>query len=287
MKLRALSPLQIALLVSAALHALLLTIRFVEPEAFERVFQDAPLEVILVNAKTDEVPDKAQAIAQTSMAGGGDLEMGRATSPVPLSVLTDTGDFFEEEKAQQQLQSLELKQQLLLSQVRQQLAALPPIDPRIAANQAEQMEREEKRRQLIKLLAEIERRIQTQNAKPKKRYVSPSVREEVYAVYYDEVRRAIEDRGTERFPQSRGQKIYGELTMSVTIHHNGKIVDTRIEQSSGNPILDKQSHSIVLSAGPFRKFPPAMRRQSDQIVIVSLFKFTRDETLEAQVSTSP
>ncbi len=287
MKLRALSPLQIALLVSAALHALLLTIRFVEPEAFERVFQDAPLEVILVNAKTDEVPDKAQAIAQTSMAGGGDLEMGRATSPVPLSVLTDTGDFLEEEKAQQQLQSLELKQQLLLSQVRQQLAALPPIDPRVAASQAEQREREEKRRQLIKLLAEIERRIQTQNAKPKKRYVSPSVREEVYAVYYDEVRRAIEDRGTERFPQSRGQKIYGELTMSVTIHHNGKIVDTRIEQSSGNPILDKQSHSIVLSAGPFRKFPQAMRRQSDQIVIVSLFKFTRDETLEAQVSTSP
>jgi periplasmic protein TonB len=285
--LRALSPLQIALLVSAALHALLLTIRFVDPQAFERVFQDAPLEVILVNAKTDEVPDKAQAIAQTSMAGGGDLEMGRATSPVPLSLLTDTGDFFEEEKAQQQLQSLERKQQLLLSQVRQQLAALPPIDPRIAANRAEQQEREEKRRQLIKLLAEIERRIQTQNAKPKKRYVSPSVREEVYAVYYDEVRRAIEDRGTERFPQSRGQKIYGELTMSVTIHHNGKIVDARIEQSSGNPVLDKQSQSIVYSAGPFRKFPPAMRRQSDQIVIVSLFKFTRDETLEAQVSTSP
>lgn len=286
MNLRNLSPLQIALTISVAVHALVLTIRFVEPEAFERVFQDAPLEVILVNAKTDEAPDKAQAIAQTSMAGGGDLERGRATSPVPLSVLTDTGDFLEEEKAQE-LQSLELQQQLLLSQVRKQLAALPPIDPRVAANQAEQREREEKRRQLIKLLAEIERRIQTQNAKPKKRYVSPSVREEVYAVYYDEVRRAIEDRGTERFPQSRGQKLYGELTMSVTIHHNGKIVETRVEQSSGNEVLDKQSHSIVYSAGPFKKFPPAMRRQSDQIVIVSLFKFTRDETLEAQVSPSP
>jgi protein TonB len=269
-----------------AVHAAVLTIRFVDPESFNRVFHDAPLEVILVNSKTNETPDKAQAIAQTSMAGGGDVEKGRATSPVPLSALTEAGDHLEEEKAQNLL-NLELQQQLLLSQIKKQLAALPPMDPRVAANKAEQLEREEKRRQLIKLLAEIERRIEMQNAKPKKRYVSPSVREEVYAVYYDEVRRAIEDRGTERFPQARGQKLYGELTMSVTINHNGKIVETRIEQSSGNEVLDKQSRSIVYSAGPFKKFPKAMRRQSDQIVIVSLFKFTRDETLEAQVSTSP
>ena len=286
MKLRRFSTLQIALLVSIAVHAAVLTIRFVDPESFNRVFHDAPLEVILVNSKTNETPEKAMAIAQTSMAGGGDVEKGRATSPVPLSALTEAGDHLEEEKAQH-LQNLELQQQLLLSQVKKQLAALPPMDPRVAANKAEQLEREEKRRQLIKLLAEIERRIEMQNAKPKKRYVSPSVREEVYAVYYDEVRRAIEDRGTERFPQARGQKLYGELTMSVTINHNGKIVETRIEQSSGNEVLDKQSRSIVYSAGPFKKFPKAMRRQSDQIVIVSLFKFTRDETLEAQVSTSP
>jgi periplasmic protein TonB len=284
--LRALSTLHMALLVSIAVHAAVLTIRFVDPESFNRVFQDAPLEVILVNSKTNEKPEKAQAIAQASMAGGGDAEQGRATSPVPLSVLTETGDYLEEEKSTQ-LQNLELQQQMLLSQIKKQLAALPPIDPREVANKAEQMEREEKRRQLIKLLAEIERRIQMQNAKPKKRYVSPSVREEVYAVYYDEVRRSIEDRGTQRFPQARGQKLYGELTMSVTINYNGAIVETRIEQSSGNDILDKQSRSIVHSAGPFKKFPKEMRRQSDQIVIVSLFKFTRDETLEAEVSTAP
>ncbi len=286
MNLRKLSTLQIALLVSLAIHAAVLTIRFVDPESFNRVFHDAPLEVILVNAKTNETPEKAKAIAQTSMAGGGEGVNERATSPVPLSALTEAGDHLEEEKAQNLL-NLELQQQLLLSQVKKQLAAWPPMDPRMAASKAEQMEREEKRRQLLKLLAEIERRIQMQNAKPKKRYVSPSVREEVYAVYYDEVRRAIEDRGTERFPQSRGQKLYGELTMSVTINHNGKIVETQIEQSSGNEVLDKQSRSIVYSAGPFKKFPKAMRRQSEQIVIVSLFKFTRDETLEAKVSTAP
>ena len=44
-----LSTLQLALGVSIAVHAALLTVRFVDPERFNRVLQDTPLEVILVN----------------------------------------------------------------------------------------------------------------------------------------------------------------------------------------------------------------------------------------------
>ena len=62
--LKQLSTLQWALAVSVGVHALLLTVRFVDPEGFNRVFQDTPLEVILVNAKSDQRPDKAKAIAQ-------------------------------------------------------------------------------------------------------------------------------------------------------------------------------------------------------------------------------
>jgi protein TonB len=284
--LRSFSTLQLALAASIGVHALLLTVRFVDPEAFNRVFEDAPLEVILVNSKTSETPDKAKAIAQTSMAGGGDALEGRATSPMPLSAQNDSGNYLEEETAQN-LQNLEMEQQLLLTQIKKQLAALPPLDPRVAATRAEHAEREEKRRQLIKLLAEIERRINMQNARPKKRYISPSVREEVYAVYYDALRRAIEDRGTEHFPHSGGKKLYGELTMVVTINHNGRVLDTEIVQSSGNTTLDKQASAIARTAGPFGKFNSAMRRKASQIVVVSRFRFTRDETLETKVSASP
>ncbi|MBP6851700.1 MAG: energy transducer TonB, partial [Rhodoferax sp.] len=69
MKLRSLSTIQLALGASVAVHAALLTVRFVDPEGFNRVFEDTPLEVILVNARTNEKPDKARAIAQASMAG--------------------------------------------------------------------------------------------------------------------------------------------------------------------------------------------------------------------------
>jgi protein TonB len=204
------------LLASVAVHAVLLTIRFVDPESFNRVFEDTPLEVILVNSRGDEKPDKAKAIAQASLAGGGDAEAGRATSPLPPSALTEFGDSAEEETARK-LQALQDQQTLLLAQVKNQLAAMPLPDPNQATSRAEQREREEKRRQLIKILAEIERRINQQNAKPKKRYISPAVREEAYAVYYDAMRRAIETRGTTHFPEVSGKKLYGVLTMIVTV----------------------------------------------------------------------
>ncbi|MEG0675119.1 MAG: TonB family protein [Comamonas sp.] len=275
------STLQIALGVSIALHAIALTVRFVDPERFDRVFQDTPLEVILVNARASELPDKAQAIAQTSLAGGGEADKGRATSPMPYSALTAVGDDVEEK--QQQIDAMQEQQNHLLTQLRQQVSALPPLDPRLSAEAQENEAQEEKRRQLVKLLAEIERRINTENARPKKRYISPATREAVYAVYYDALRRKVEDKGTENFPNSKGQKLYGELVMILTVNHDGRVLSTEVVQSSGNPLLDGRAESIARAAGPYGRFGKAMRGKADQIAVVSRFKFTRDSTLEPRV----
>ena len=284
MNLRSFSTLQIALGVSIAVHAALLTLRFVDPEAFNRVFEDTPLEVILVNAHTNEKPDKARAIAQANMAGGGDLDKGRATSPLPPALMSMEGEDSEQDQ-QRQLRDMQDQQALILSQVKSTLAAMPPVLPKKAQLSPEQAQREEKRRQLTKLLAEIERRINTENARPKKRYISPATREAVYAVYYDRLRRAIEDRGTENFPQLNGKKLYGELTMIVNVNHDGRVLSTEVVQSSGVPALDRRAQAIAKSASPFGDFSAAMRRQADQIAVVSRFKFTRDDTLETKFST--
>jgi len=81
--LKGLSTLQLALGISIALHAAVLTVRFVNPEGFNRAFQDTPLEVILVNAKSSERPDVAKAIAQASLAGGGEAELIAVTVARP------------------------------------------------------------------------------------------------------------------------------------------------------------------------------------------------------------
>ncbi len=279
--LRSLTTLQLALGISLALHAAVLSVRFVHPQAFERVFQDTPLEVILVNAKSQERPEKAQAIAQASLAGGGEAAQGRATSPLPYSALTAVGEDFEE--AQRKLDAMQEQQAILLTQLRQRVATMAPLDPRETAPNQQQLSEQQKRQQLVKLLAEIEKRINEENARPKKRYISPATREEVYAVYYDALRRKVEDKGTENFPEQSGKKLYGELTMIVTVNHDGQVLDTEIVQSSGNPLLDSRAAAIARAAGPFGQFGSAMRAKADQIAVVSRFKFTREQTLETSV----
>lgn len=276
------STLQIALGVSVAIHAVLLTVRFVDPERFNRIFQDTPLEVILVNAKSNERPEQARAIAQTSLAGGGELEKGRATSPLPPSALTELGDASED--ARRKVEAMQEQQTLLLAQIKKQLASMPPPDPKVAAQDPAQLEREEKRKQLVKILAEIEKRINEENARPKKRYISPATREEVYAVYYDTLRRKIEDRGTVNFPEQAGKKLYGELTMIITVNFDGQVLSTEVAETSGSLTLDRRAQSIARSSGPFEPFNPAMRRKADQIVVVSRFKFNRDKTLETRLT---
>jgi protein TonB len=161
---------------------------------------------------------------------------------------------------------------------------MPPPDPKLPAPDAARAERDEKRKQLVKLLAEIERRINEENARPKKRYISPATREAIYAIYYDMLRRKIEDKGTVNFPELAGKKLYGELTMLLTVNFDGRVMATEVVETSGNLTLDRRAQSIVRGTGPFERFNDAMRRKADQIVVVSRFKFTREETLETRLT---
>jgi periplasmic protein TonB len=271
-----------ALLVSLAVHGALLTVRFVAPDRFDRMFQDTPLEVVLVNARSNEKPVKAQAIAQANLAGGGQAERGRATSPLPPSATVELGEAADE--ARRQIDQLQAQQQLLLSQLRRELAMLPAPKPRQDPNDPREREQEERRRQMLRLLAEIEKRINEENARPKKRYISPAVREEVYAQYYDALRRRIEDRGTRDFPEYQGKKLYGELIMNITVDGVGHVVEAEVVQSSRSPLLDRRAIAIVHAAAPFGEFSQAMRRNADQIVVTSRFRFTREDGFETSLS---
>ena len=282
MRWRELSTLQWALLASAAVHAVLLTVRFVDPAAIQRVFKDTPLDVILVNSRSSEAPLQAQAIAQANLAGGGEAAKGRATSPLPTAPTMQLGDAPDE--ARRRIEQMQQEQQQLLAQIRREVATLPPPDPRRDNGTPQEREQDERRRQLLRLLAEIEKRVNEENARPKKRYISPATREEVYALYYDALRRRIEDRGTRDFPSHNGRKLYGELTMNVTVDAAGRVVDTEIVRPSKSPRLDQQAVAIVRASSPFGPFSVAMRNQADQIVVTSRFRFTREDGLETTLS---
>ncbi len=269
--------LQWALAISMGVHAALLSLRLAAPAQFDRLFKDTPLDVILVNTRiVAEAPEKAQALAQTQLAGGGEQRTGRAASPLPSAATTTAGE--SADTLHKQMASLQQQQALLLAQVKDLLAQLPPPQPKKV--DAKQDAHEEKRRQLLKLLAEIEQRIDQDNARPRKHYISPATREVAYAQYYDALRRKIEERGTLYFPERGGQKLYGELTMVITVNTDGRVLSTEVVQSSGQADLDRRAQAIATSAGPFGNFTAAMRKQADQLAIVSRFIFSRNNTLQ-------
>jgi protein TonB len=279
---RRLSAFTVALGFSLGVHGSLLSLRVAAPETFNRIFQDTPLEVVLVNTRSNEAPTKAAALAQANLTGGGNLEQGRATSPLPPARQSETGDAAEAQHTQ--ISKLQEQQQQLLAQVRRELALLPPPDPKREKSDPTERAQAEKRRQLVDLLAEIEKRVNTENARPRKRYVSPAVREVVYAQYYDGLRRRIEERGTRDFPTFRGRKLYGELIMNIHVDHKGRVIETEIVAPSGNPTLDKRAIAIVQAASPFGNFTQEMLKGAEVLVITSRFKFTRDQELETTLA---
>jgi len=284
---KSLSTLQWALGLSVLLHAALLTVRFVDPEGFRRLFQETTLDVVLVNAESDQKPDKAQAIAQSSLAGGGEAADKRiASTPLAPSPREAPGDAPVTEN-QRRIDAMLEQQEQLLAQVRQQLASLPQLDPRKLSADPEARAQEERRQLLARQLAALEKRVEEENSRPRKRYLSPATLGTTYAVYYDSMRRKIEAEGTANFPQMAGRKLYGELIMALLINHDGRILDARVVRGSGNRALDKLAELIAARSAPFGNFTAAMRKDTDQFDVTARFKFTHEQTLETTLQADP
>jgi protein TonB len=279
-----LSALQWALTLSVALHAALLGLRFGAPRAFERVFEDTPLAVVLVNRSSADPADRPQALAQANLAGGGNELAGLATTPLPASPEQTDGDAVDDQS--RALAQQEAKERELVTSVRSQIVQLQRIAASVTQPQAAQALQDQRRR-LLDLLGAIERSINEQNAGPRRRFVGPNTRSVPYAMYYDRMRQKIEYQGTLDFPQQHGQKLYGKLIMAITVDAAGRLLQTEIVHGSGDPLLDRLARAIVEAAQPFGHFSAAMRDDADQIVIVAGFDFTRDSGLETMLQSQP
>lgn len=283
-----LSPLSIAVAVSVLLHGALLTVRFVAPEAFQLKPADPGLEVILVNAKHKKPPVKADALAQANLDGGGNADAGRSKSPLPDLHRNDAGESVK--ATQRRIAELEEAQKNLLSQSKKSLYSARPVNDKDKPDPTRTgADLIESSKAIARSAAEITQRIEDENKRPRKTFITPSTREVGYAMYYKDMQKRVEEIGTLNFPQRNGRKMYGELVVYIPIFQDGTIYQkdggVRVEKSSGNPELDKAALAIVRRAAPFGRFPPKMLSsdKDDLWVIITRFNFTREEKLEAEL----
>lgn len=281
-------PLVIAIAVSVVVHAALLALRFVAPDAVQlKQAADPGLEVILVNAKHDRKPLKADALAQADLDGGGNADAGRAKSPLPDLRRIENGESIK--ATQRRAAELEEQQKNLLTKMRQSdFNAAPMTDkdkPDPVRTGADLIESS---KAIARQAAEITQRIDDENKRPHKKFLSPSTIGVGYAFYYQAMTRRIEEIGTLNFPQKDGRKMYGQVILSIPVYMDGTIYEkdggVSVDRSSGNPALDAAAKKIAERSAPFGKFPPNMLSadRNDLWILTIAFKFARNDRMEAE-----
>jgi protein TonB len=261
-----------ALVVSIGLHVVILAIRFVDPELLQRIASSPPLEVILVNARSEKRPTAAQAQAQVNLDGGGPHEQGRRTSPLPSSAVAIDGDALE--AARRAVERLEQEQRKLLATY-QKNKSLVNTDLRAAAD-ASREESREAQQPMARMQAEIAKEISDYQKRPRVHHYMPSTSEYRFARYFEDWRVHVEKIGNDHYPEAARGKIYGTVVMTVVIDRDGGLVQSIIEQSSGSAVLDGAAQRIVKLSAPFAPFPPDMR-DTDQIEFSRSMVFTNDQ----------
>lgn len=276
--------------ISLLAHGALLAVQFIAPRPTAVQPTDPGLEVILVNAKHSRAPLKPDALAQANLDGGGTVDKGRSKSPLPDLRKMEMGESVK--ATRRRIAELEEQQKKLLAQVsKDDDFKAPPVTeknkPDPTPTGADLLD---SAKAIARRAAEISETIEDQNKRPKKTFITPSTRGVGYAMYYKAIQKRIEDIGTLNFPQANGRKLYGQLVLSIPVFQDGTIYEKeggiKVDRSSGNPALDAAAVRIVQRAAPFGKFPPNMlsNEKDDLWVIVTTFKFTREDKLQADLS---
>jgi protein TonB len=264
-----------ALAISVGLHLIVLAVRFVDPELFRPAPAAAPpLEVILVNARSEKRPQSPQAHAQVNLDGGGANEEGRRTSPLPNSATIVEGDSLE--SARKTVAQLEQEQRALLAAYEAN-KLFHTAQPRNVPTPPSPQDASRPQQQLARMQAEIAKEISDYQKRPRVHHFMPSASEYRFARYFEDWRARIEKVGNEHYPDAARGKIYGTLRMTVVIDRSGTLLDAIIEQSSGSPVLDNAARRIVKLSAPFPPFPPDMARDTDRLEITRSWIFTNDQ----------
>jgi len=266
---------------SILLHAVLLAVHFRFPEGLRWKSDSRPLEVVLVNSKTREKPDRAKALAQANLDGGGNSDAKlRATSPLPTTNPKEPGRDLAETRRRQK--ELEAEQQRLLTQMREARAAMakesqgqvPTQEP---TPQVSGRDLADRSLAMLNLQAQIARQTQAYQERPRKRFIGANAREYRFAQYEEDWRAKIERVGTVNYPAEARGKIYGTLRLTVTIRPDGSVESIDLDRTSGLKILDQAAFRIVQMAGPFAAFPESIRKDTDLLVITRTWFFDRGD----------
>ena len=274
---------QVAVGLSVFFHAIIIFgVAFKLPDLANLTAQ-SPLEVTLVNAKTQARPIQADALAQANLDGGGNTDAKRrARSPLPVPI--ESRESAELAFARKRVEQLERETKRLMTQPRAPTAVAPRVEsqqpreePPAAPSAADILTRG---MEIARLEAQIAREWENYQQRPRRRFIGARTQEFRFARYIEDWRAKIERVGELNYPQAaRDRRIYGRMVVTVSIKADGSLERVEINRPSGQRILDAAALRIVRLAAPFAPFPADIARDTDILSITRTWVFTRSDQL--------
>lgn len=276
---------QVAILASIAFHLFVIVgLGFKLPGVPK---WDAPhnvMEVVLVNSRSATRPQKADALAQANLDGGGNTDQKlRARSPFPAVEPRDPSQ--ELRAAQSRMKQLEIEAKELMTRVKSKATVVPvePVAQGAAKTDVDARDLVEKSLEMVRLEAQIRRDFQAYQERPKRKFIGARASEYRFAHYVDNWRLKIERIGNLNYPEeAKARKIYGSLQLTVAIKADGEVESVEINRSSGHRFLDQAAIRIVRLAAPFARFPDNIRTDTDILHITRTWSFTRGDQVLAE-----
>jgi len=243
-------------LASLLVAALVFGISFVN-QAKKRPQNLPTLDVILVQKKNTEAPENADFLAQSNQQGGGNSEeksrpqnlfSGPAPDQTGLSPVQMRKSVPKPtpEKHEKLINNLNARTRVLAEE--NPAREKKPTKPRLAA-ELENLD-------MAKLENEISDRIRKYARKPKKKYISASTREDLYAQYLHGWAAQVKRVGNLNYPEeARKRHLTGELILSVGIRRDGSVAEILVLKPSSHRVLDNAAKHIVEISAPFAPLP--------------------------------
>jgi protein TonB len=273
-----------ALLISLGFHAIVLFgVGFAFPQYDKSMSMPLqPLEVVLVNSKSRLRPSNAEKMAQNNLDGGGNTSDERH-SKTPFPALGDSEQFSPEQSAHR-VKQLEQEAKRLLTQLKSNYSVARETEVKQPlSDQSSGEDLVTSSLAMARLEAEINKNNDAYEKLPKRKFVGARTQEYRYAQYVEDWRSKIERIGNMNYPQqARDQKIYGKLTLTVSIRSDGSVENIEINRSSGQRILDAAAMRIVKLAAPYPVFPPDLRKETDILSITRTWAFTSNDHIESE-----
>ncbi|MEO7742413.1 MAG: energy transducer TonB [Usitatibacter sp.] len=248
---------------------------------------DAPhnvMDVVLVNAKSARKPDRADALAQANLDGGGNTDQKlRASSPMPA--VDDRDPSRELKAAENRMKALEAEAKELMTRMRSkaQVAPMEVVPQASAKADAEARDLVDKSLEIARLEAQIRRDHQAYQERPKRQFVGARASEYRFAQYVDSWRLKIERVGNLNYPEeAKARRLYGRLQLTVAIKADGEVESVEVNRSSGHKVLDQAAIRIVRLASPFERFPANIKSDTDILHITRTWTFTRADQVIAE-----